>query len=235
MKKRTLCWILAGLLILSLAGCGSSQPQSGQVAPPAETKPTETKPTENPLSLGRMDGGTYTNAYAGIACDLDDSWTFYSAEELQEIPDAAMDAMDGSELAKQMENFEQITDMMAENADKMVSVNVLYTKQPLAARVTTQAMSEEEILDATLDQQKDQLLEAYEQAGIHASSIEKTKVNFLGEEHWALKTVAETQGVAVYFLQVINYKLGAYGVTLTATSFVEDNTQMVLDLFYRVE
>lgn len=209
------------------------RPESGKVAP-AETAPAETAAPEKPLTLGRMDGGTYTNTYAGIGCTLDESWTFYGAEELQEIPAAAKEAMEGSDLGELMGDVEQITDMMAENAELMANVNVLYSKQDLAERVVVGAMSEEGILDVMLENQKDQLIQAYEQAGITISGIEKTKVTFLGEEHWALKTTGETQGVPVYFLQTFNYQLGAYSMTLTATSFVEDNTQTVLDLFYAV-
>lgn len=233
--KRKLCLILALVLAFALTGCGSSAPESSKVEPPAQTKPVETEPTENPLRLGRMDGGSYINTYAGIGCDLDESWTFYGADELQEIPAAARESMEGSELAELVGDYEQITDMMAENAELMVNVNVLYTKQPLAQRVVHQTLSEEGTLDLVLDEQKDLLVDAYEQAGIHVSSLEKVKATFLGEEHWALKTTAETQGVPVYFLQVANYKLGAYGVTLTVSSFVEDNTQTVLDLFYPVD
>lgn len=236
-KKR---WILALALVfaLVLAGCGSGEPQGGSVAAPAKPAATEAaevpETTENPLSLGTMEGGTYTNEYAGFACDLDETWLFHSAEELQEMPAAAKDAMDGSKLGELMEDVPQFTDMMAENQTLLSTVNVLYTKEDGVSRLAYLALNEEQTVDMIL-QQKDMLFEAYTQAGINASSIEKVKVNFLGGEHWAVKTEAETQGVPYYTLQVFNYKAGSYGVTLTAASFVDDNTQAVLDLFYAVD
>lgn len=74
---------------------------------PTETEATEpeaptefegTEQDEHPLSLGRLEGGIYTNTYAGFGCELDSSWTFYSAEELQDIPSSVKDAISGSEL-----------------------------------------------------------------------------------------------------------------------------------------
>ena len=65
-------------------------------------------------------------------------------------------------------------------------------------------------------------------------SIEKVTVSFLGEEHTALKTSATVQGVDYYILQVFNYHLGSYGVTLTVNSYIEDNTQALLDMFTKV-
>lgn len=232
-------------LLLGMAGCGSSEPEMGKVAPvetaavteapEVEAPETEAAETDNPLSLGRMDGGVYTNTYAGFACELDESWTFYSAEELQELPEAVREAVDGSELGEGLEDVVQITDMMAENADLMANVNVLYNKQTLSERLAAQQYTEKEMIDITLEQQKDMLVEAYAQMGMETKSMEAEQVNFLGESRWALKTECESQGVACYFLQVFDYTVGAYGVTVTATSFVEDNTQTVLDLFYPVD
>lgn len=230
--KANLVLVLALVFALVLAGCGKA-PQGGAYTPAdaaAETEAAE----ENPLRLGSMEGGTYTNAYAGFACDLDETWLYHGAEDLQDMPAEAMEAMDGSELGKYMDKVSQLSDMMAENQSMMSTVNVLYTKQDPASRLLFKALNEEQVLDVVLEQ-KDMLMEAYTQAGINASSIEKVKVHFLGEEHWGAKTVAETQGVPYYVLQVFNYKAGDYGVTLTAASFVEDRTQEVLDLFYAAE
>lgn len=230
-KKNALILALVLAAALVLTGCGSEEPQTGTVEALATQAVAEAP--ENPLSLGRMEGGTYTNTYAGFGCDLDESWQFLGAEELQEVPDSVQDAMDGSELAEKMKDIPTLMDMQAQNAEKMIGANVVYTKQDMASRLAAQAMSEEDLIDQML-QQKDMLVESYTQAGIDVVSIEKVQVNFLGEEHCALKTTGSIQDVPYYALQVFNYRVGAYGVTLTASSFAEDNTQAVLDLFYPV-
>lgn len=253
MSTRKNNWVPALLLVLTLVltGCGSSEPQGGQVTPNTEaaatqpvetaqsaeteqpTEPAETEATEAPVSLGRLEGGIYTNAYAGFGCEMDDSWTFYSAEELQEIPENAKNALEGSDIGEELADLEQITDMMAENADLLANVNVLYTKQDMTERLAMMAFSEEEIIDITLEN-KDEMIAGYEQAGIHVSSIEKVQLTFLGENRWCLKTVAETEEIPLYNVQMFDFQKGAYSVTLTITCFVEDNTQTILDLFYPV-
>ena len=94
-------------------------------------------------------------------------------------------------------------------------------------------MSDEQIIDEVL-KQKDSMIAAYAQAGMDVQSMEMVTINFLGEARVALKTVSDVQGVAQYTLQVFDYRLGQYSVTLTATSFIEDNTQWVMDQFYPV-
>jgi hypothetical protein len=95
-------------------------------------------------------------------------------------------------------------------------------------------LDEKAVLDATM-QQKDVMIQAYAQGGIAVESMEIVTVTFCGEEHYALKTVGQTQGVYCYFLQVFDFWLGQYSMTITAASFVEDSTEDVLAMFYAVE
>lgn len=60
-------------------------------------------------------------------------------------------------------------------------------------------------------------------------------MNFLGEEHCAIKTVAVSDGAATYMLQFIDSFKGSYSITTTIVSYLEDNTQAVADLFFPVE
>ena len=133
-----------------------------------------------------------------------------------------------------MEDISQIMDMKAENAQDLTTINVLYTKLGLEERLAYMVLSEEAFVDAVLAQ-KDTLIQGYAQAGIDVSSMEKTQVTFLGEAHYAVHTEAATQGVPYYILQVFDYTLGPYGVTLTLSSYVEDITQELLNLFYSLE
>jgi len=228
--------IIALFLILSLllCGCGgSSEPVAGEVTPQTEA-PTEAQEEENPLSVGRIEGGVYTNSYIGIGCEMDENWSFYSAQELQELPGEVQNVVEGSEMAELMEGYTQIFDLQAENVNDLLAVNVVYTKIGLQERLVYAALSEEETIDATLEQ-SDMIIQSYTQAGMEVESMEKVKVTFLGEEHYGIRTVAQTQGIPIYMVQMMNYDLGSYGVTLTATSYMADNTQAILDMFYAVE
>ena len=248
--KKSICLILAFLLMLVLAACGSEADISGNVTANTEASATvpsgvveapteteavaETEPLDANLSLGRMEGGVYTNEYVGYGCKLDSNWTYLSAKELQQIPDTVSDAVSGTELGDALANVQQFTDMMVENASDMTTVNVLYQKQSLQERMAFMAMGEDFTIDITL-QQSDALVEAYAQAGIMVSSMEKVKVTFLGEERAALHTSATIQGVPYYILQFFDFDLGSYTVTTTLASYEEDRTAELATLFYKLE
>ena len=230
--KRKISLILAVLLTLSmLAGCGGNGGETNPAAPPETTAPAV---EDRPLTLGVVEGNTYTNTYAGFGCTLGEGWTMLPADQLQELPDIVKESVQGTEVGEAMKDIQQFTDMLAENVDQMTNMNVLFQKLSMQERIAYKLLSEEAIVDETL-KQKDALIEAYTAMGLEITSIEKTTVTFLGEEHFAMKTVAETQGVPCYMLQVFNYGLGEYSVTMTLTSFLEDNTESMLELFYKVE
>ena len=242
MKKRTIALLL--VLAMLLAGCGSSkQPPTGTIKPASSSSQNVTAPPETeaqaeqddrPVSLGRMEGGTYENAYTGYGCYLDSGWVYKSAEELQDISDLTQELLAGSEIDLSKSNLNQLTDMMAENVELMASMNVLYQQITPQEKLSFSFLGESEILDSILDS-KDLLISSYAQAGIDVSSIEKVTVTFLGESRPAIHTSGTIQGTPYYVLQIFDYKLGGdYSVVLTMSSFVEDTTEQMLDLFYSV-
>ena len=237
MKKRIFAMALIAVLLLTGCSSGRRETVEGRVeAPRAMETPevTESVENENPLSLGRMEGGTYVNEYVGFGCDLDDSWVFYSAEELQAMPEQVKEAVSGSELGDALDAMSQFTDVMAENVDALVNFNVLYQKLSAQEQISNAITSEEALMDGILSIQ-DQMVDAYAQAGIMVQSMEKKLVTYLGKEAWAIYTVSEVSSVPYYMLQVYNYHLGAYGYTLTASSYLEDNTQTILDMVYPLD
>lgn len=250
--KRIIALLTALMLCAAmLMGCGGGKEEvAGKTAPlneqaesaapkselTATTEPTaEPEAEEHELSLGRMEGGVYENSYAGFGCKLDSNWTFYGAEELQEIPDAVQEGIEGSELGDAMKDYQTFTDMMAENAELLGTMNVQYVKIGVKERLVYAMLSEDDLIDMMLEEQKDILTEAYEQAGITVKSMEKVEVTYLGETHKAMYTVADMSGVESYMIQILDYTRGQYGITLTVASYIEDRTQEILDLFYKVE
>lgn len=240
--KKHLCLTLALIIALCipLTACGGESDVKGNVTPDQETTASipagtvEQTVPENELSLGRMEGGTYTNEYVGYACKLDSNWTFRSAEELQEIPDTVSDMISGSELGDALADVQQFTDMMAENATDLATMNVLYQKLSLQERLAYAALTEEQVVDATLDQQ-DMMIQAYAQAGITVISMDKVTVNFMGEERTAIHTEAAVQDIPYFMLQFFDFDLGGYGVTTTLASYEEDKTVSLAALFYKLE
>lgn len=254
-RKISLFLTLLLLSALLLSGCGGREPEKSSIVPAAtetpaaesvsepspasETAPAEegeTAEAERQLSLGQFSGSTYTNSYAGFGCTLDGSWTFADAQQLQDLSDIASQLIDEADAEGVLDsaNISTLTDMYAESADLFSSVNVVYSKMALSERLLYLTMDEEQMLDTAMGQ-VDQLVSVYESAGMSVSSVEKVKVNFLGEEHYGMKTVYDTQGVTCYMLQLFDPFKGSYMVTTTITSYLEDNTQAVADLFFPLE
>jgi len=123
--------------------------------------------------------------------------------------------------------------MQAENVNDLTIINIGYQRLDMAGRIAYAQMTEEEIVEGTLAQ-KDMIIEAYTQSGIITESMEKKTVQFLGEEHCALYTVASIEGTPYYILQIYAYNTGEWGVTMTFGSYVEDRTESLLDLFYKI-
>jgi hypothetical protein len=231
MKKRCLILVLTLALLLSACGSPAKSDVSGSIRP-AETVPAE---TERPVSMGRLEGGIYTNSYAGFGCNLDSSWTYYSAEELQELPENTMEMFKDSELMDSVDALNYFTDMMAENVDALTTMNVLYQKLSLEERMAYAMLEEGEILEQILAEMGDEMSDAYAQAGFLVESAETVTVTFLGQERTALKTAYTMEGVPYFTLQLFDFGLGQYSITLTLASFVEDRTADMLELFYAVE
>lgn len=240
-NKSILALLLA--LALMLCACGGESKQedvAGNLTPvqteaPAETEaPVETTAPaqEKDVSMGILEGGTYSNPYAGFGFTLDESWTIYPAEMLQELPENVREMFEGTDY----ENVElnQFTDVMAENVDELLTMNVLYQKVSLQERLAYAVMDDSDLMDGILTQY-DTLVQAYANGGINVESMEKKNVTFLGEERVALYTVATMQDVPYYILQIYDYDLGEYAIITTFGSYFEDNTESMLELFYTVE
>jgi len=244
-KNLSLSLALLFALCLFLTACGGGDAdvsgkvtpnQNNSAAPTEEAVQTDPAPTapENELSLGRMEGGVYTNTYAGFSCTLDSSWTFLSAKELEQIPSTVSDMVSGSELGDALADVQQFTDMMAENVNDLTNMNVLYQKLSVQERLAYALLSEEQVIDATLDQ-SDMMIEAYTQAGISVTSMEKVTVQFAGRERFAIHTSATVQGIPYYMLQFFDFNLGDYAVTTTLASYMDDNTGNLAALFCAAE
>lgn len=243
MKMRILS--IAMILALLLCGCGSQEDVSGTITPATETQTalpsteaateatTEPAQEENPVTLGSLEGGTYTNAYIGFGFTLDENWTIYPADQLQDLPENVEAMFEGTELEGNA--VTQIMDVMAENVTDLTTMNVLYQKLSMQERLVYLTMDEVEILDTMLNEYYDALVASYANAGIIVERMEKKEVTFLGQDRTALYTVASVEGVAYYILQLYDFHLGQYSVTTTVASYVEDNTESLLELFYEVE
>ena len=247
MKKKNLAIILLLAVAFLLCACSgkSDDPQgavkaedtaessavSGQLIT-AEPEDSQAVQSENPLSLGRIQGGTYTNEYLGLECKLDDSWEFFSAEELQQMPELVAEALEGSALEEALVDYPQITDIQAECVEDMTGFNIIYRKMSMEEKLWYMGKSDEDVINELLQQQQ-LMAESYAQAGLIVQEMSSQEVNFLGEQRIALYTYCKVNDLDYYILQIFENNIGTYAATLTFNSFVENNAQQIMDLFYK--
>ncbi len=258
MRKKVTELVMVLAMAMAFAACGGKDAEdiSGKITPvvsdeqekndtdvtPTEAaKNEETKATKAPeetgktTSLGRVQGGVYVNEYMGISCTLDSGWEFYTAEELQELPQNVEELFAGTEAEALMSNLQVITDMSAENAEELTSMNIMYQKMSAQERRAFGSMNNEEFVDGMLTAQKDVLIATYAQAGINVQEMYKKTVNFCGEKRDVIYVASDMNGVPYYAIQLFDYSLGDYAVTMTVSSFVEDKTEELLTLFSKYE
>ena len=118
MKKLTAVLTLVLLFALVLTGCGS----------------------KNPVSMGTLENGVYTNVYAGFGCNLDSSWIVSGAQDLQELPENLEDH-EGFE-NEVTASHPQLFDLQAENEALQCGINVVCTKLGSAERTGYKLRSE---------------------------------------------------------------------------------------------
>lgn len=226
--KRTIALLLALMLAVGLMGCSKEEKNiSGQVTPV-----TEALLEDKPVTLGRIEGGVYTNEYIGIGCTLDADWTFYTAEELQELPGQIHEELKDTEYSDA--GLRQIADMFAENTVDGSNINIQYTKLNLQERMVFAAMDYEGFVDMIL-RESESMAAAYAQSGFENVKMEKVIVNYLGQERVAIRTTATVMDVPLYMLQLFEHDLGQYYVVITVTAVAEDTVQSLTDLFYSLD
>ena len=127
-----------------------------------------------------------------------------SAQQLQDLSDIASQLIDEADAEGVLDsaNISTLTDMYAESADLFSSVNVVYSKMALEREAALPHHGRGADAGHRHGTGRNQLVSVYESAGMSVSSVEKVKVNFLGEEHYGMKTVYDTQGVTCYMLQL---------------------------------
>ena len=96
--KKLFALLLAAAMVLSMAACGSQKDdQAGGAVTPGVTG-------DAVPDMGTVSGGTYTNRFAGISCTLDDSWYFYTDEQIDELNGFVRESTSDEELKTRLES-----------------------------------------------------------------------------------------------------------------------------------
>ena len=237
MKKIIIALMLVLALVLTACSSGNSASQPAPkplqtpeetVAVPDSTDSTETEAEasgDDLVQLGSVNGSTYENESLGYGCTLE-GWMFATQEEIAELNNLAIDSFDSEELQEQLRNSTSIMDMAAVREDGMANVNV--SLQNLSA-LFGRLLSEEAFRDQSFPQMQSNL----ESMGMTNVNIEKVTITIDGTDHPGLAVTGINNGVPIYQRQAY-IKCGGYIALITATTFAEDSTQTVFDLFYHL-
>ena len=231
MKKIT-AMLLTLLMLLTMAACGQKEPEQtgGTVEPGATPDQSVTGQVdaaeqggETP-ELGAVNGGTYTNTFAGIGCTLDETWVFYTEEQIAEINGFLTDGTSDEDMKKLMEENQSVQDMYATSTDGLMTMNVVFQNMGLLFGTT---MSAQEYAELSAQQ----LPDAMSTYGFENVTAAVTTAEFAGAERPAVTLTATVQDTPMYEL-VICLKQGNYIYCVTLCSYTEDVTAQMAELFY---
>ena len=235
--KKLLALILALTMVFALTACGSEP--KGNVTPaaddsaapeatPAAAATPEPAAPEDNIELGSMVGGTYENDFIGIGCKLDDSWTYYTEEEILALNDLTVSSIDDEDLAEQLSSSDSFYDMVASADEGLTSVNVVIENLGLIYGHTLDSSG---YIDIALENLEDQLA----LMGINVDTCEKVSFDFCGSATDGIYIVGTmtVEGIELEMYQrMACVKAGNYMCCITACTYFEDGTTDILDMFY---
>ena len=222
MMKKLTALALALLMTLSLAACGSQKDDhaGGNVTPGVTGDAVP--------DMGTVSGGTYTNRFAGISCTLDDSWYFYTDEQIDDATTFTIEQSNDANLKEQLKNQNTVQDMYAISSDGMMSIIVSYENMGLLGGKTIVPQDMAEI-------NASQMPAALESYGFTDVTTQLTTVDFAGQKNVPAVAISAMNGDIAMYELLVYLKAGNYSFSVTLCSLTEDVTADMAALFTAVQ
>lgn len=237
MKKRWICLLLILVFLLSACGSGKTAEPAKADEGSAEISTAAPEPTEEAsdeasediwkdglMTLGVVEGDTYRNETMGFGVSLP-GWVFGTSEDIAAQNEWGKDTMD-EDLQQKIAESDSYIDMMAESEDGLANINVNVVNMK---KVYSLLIDEEEYIEAALPEMPAQL----EGIGCTNVKAEATTMKLDGEEHAAMTTYSELDGVPIY-QKLVTVQVSGYLFAITATSFGEDTTDDIFAQFFKL-
>ncbi len=186
--------------------------------------------------FGTVDGEFYTNEYFGIKVRAIEGYAFADDETIEQLGYMTADMIaEGDSLyteavSNALESGETVIDFYLTDEDFMNSLNL--TLSSTDSRLTQDDAAD--MIDATIPF----LAQTYESMGASDVNCERSTVVFLGEDVPCIRTsgVFEVEGTTIDLdvVQVVLIKDG-YTATITATTYMDDETGSLLDTVSVIE
>ena len=178
---------------------------------------------EDNFGTGTIQDNVYWNETMKIGCALDETWYFYSEEEIMEANGLTADMLEGK-ISEMIENGGAITDMFAQNLETGATLNVVFERVSLPDSLLYNEKNYIEASTATLE-------EALTQLGIEDVAYTIQEAEFMGQTHMILQITGLYSGVPVYE-QVAVVKDGRNFTVVSAFSMQEGEAEEVLSCFF---
>lgn len=178
---------------------------------------------EDSFGTGTIQDNVYWNETMKIGCQLDETWYFYSEEEILEVNGMAAEALEGA-ISEMIENGGTITDMFAKNLETGATLNVVFERVSLANSLL---YNEKSYIEAGIPTLED----AFAQMGIEDVAFTTQEMEFMGETHCVLLITGMYSGVPIYE-QLAVVKDGRNFTVVTVVSVMEGEAEEVLSSFF---
>lgn len=178
---------------------------------------------EDNFGTGTIQDNVYWNETMKIGCALDETWYFYSEEEIMEANGLTADMLEGK-ISEMIENGGAITDMFAQNLETGATLNVVFERVSLPDSLL---YNEKNYIEASIPTVE----EALTQMGIEDVAFTVQEAEFLGETHTILQITGLYSGVPIYE-QIAVVKDGRNFIVVTIFSVMEGEAEEVLSCFF---
>lgn len=222
--NKTTVFLLALAMTVMLASCGTAEDKIGEISTgeaEISEKETTAETTEpETAAKGENSGTTYRNDSAGIMCELDDSWTLYSEEELAMLAGSVTEVLNDDGFEKLVEAGVCLYDFYAYRED---GANLNITIAKIAG---LESVDEKKYVETV----SEGITESMSGAEFKIRDVEIEETLFAGERHSMVHVSLEYQGNAL-FERIAFIKKGAYVFQITSATYFEDSTAELMDMF----
>lgn len=178
---------------------------------------------EDSFGTGIVQDNVYWNETMKIGCQLDESWYFYSEEEILAANGMTADLLEGN-IAEIIENGGVITDMFAQNMETGATLNVVFERLSLANSLF---YNEKSYIEASISTVED----TFAKMGIENVEIALQQTEFMGEAHESCVITGLYNDVPIYE-QVVVAKSGRNVIAVTVFTVTEEEMEEVLSSFF---
>ena len=227
-RKKWLAAILAVLLVFSMAACGSKN-AAEEAAKKLQSGGTAKQDSDD-FVRGVLKEGAYESQALSVGFTLGEDWSAASVEELAQLSGVDTTDLSEAEMVEQMVEADAIFDFYAMSGDGLTLVQVIY--EDLGVLYGT-LLDEDGYLNVVGESVEEEMAAA----GMTDVESTETTVTFAGQERPGLFICSEMQVEGVdqsieIYQKLVPIKAGNYMAVAWAVTYLEDNTDTVVENFY---